>query len=522
MPPPSPPGRPYRRRVLLNTAATGAGNLWTILLTLVAVPALLAGLGPDAFGLWALLQTFSAVSGWLSLGDLGLTTASTRFVAEKAAVDDDEAIDRLIGTSLLLYLGLAVIGGVLLALVGLLAFPSLFEVPDDLTAVFAVAVVATAAQAVSDQVNRGVQSALEGLQRVDLSRGLESGRKTLTIGAAVATAALTGDLGQVAIASLVGSVLALGLSLGVLQAHRSLRTLRFDRQAASTLVAYGRTIAVLRPLGVIHRTMDRLIVGILLGPSAVAVVEIAAQIQNGAMAIMSASAYSVVPSASWIKGRGDGHKLRDLALTGSRYTTLLTVPATLVPALLIVPLLSVWIGPEGATAAVPAVLLLAYTGLGSPLQVGSELLVGVGRATAVLRAAALAIVVNLAGSLLLVGPLGLNGVFVATLISAVVLTPVLGRAVLTEIGVPLRVFMDEVVAPVLRPALSGAIGVAGILAVGLGDLVTIVLGTAVGGLAYVGAAWHSALQPEERDGLRRLARRALPGASSPTERVATP
>ena len=521
MPPPSAPGRPYRRRVLLNTAATGAGNVWTILLTLVAVPALLAGLGPEAFGLWALLQTFSAVSGWLSLGDLGLTTASTRFVAEKAAVDDDPAIDRLIGTSLLLYTGLALAGGVLLAVVGLLAFPTLFEVPGDLAAAFGVAIVATAAQTVADQVNRGVQSALEGLQRVDLSRGLEAARKTLTIVAAVVTAALTGDLGRVAVASLAGSVIALGLSVLVLQRHRSLWSLRFDREAASTLIAYGRTIAVLRPLGVIHRTMDRLLVGVLLGPSSVAIVEIAAQIQNGAMALMSASAYSVIPSASWIKGRGDRPKLRDLAMTGSRYTTLLTVPAALIPALLIGPLLSVWIGPEGAAAAVPAVLLLTYTCIGSPLQVGSELLVGVGRAGAVLRAAALAIVVNLAASLMLIGPLGLNGVFVATIISATVLFPVLGRAILAEIEVPLRPFMDEVVAPVLRPTLLLTIGVAGVLALGLNDLPTVVLGAAVGGLAYVIGVWRTALLPEEQDGLRRLLRRAVPGSSG-VSRVATP
>ena len=334
--------------------------------------------------------------------------------------------------------------------------------------------------------------------------------------------AVTGDLATVAIASLTGAVVALGLSIVVFQRHRSFWALRYDREAASILIAYGRTIAVLRPLGVLHRTMDRLIVGIVLGPSSVAIVEIAAQIQNGAMALMSASAYSVVPSASWIKGRGDRHKLRDLAMTGSRYTTLLTVPTALIPALLIGPLLAVWIGPEGAAAAVPAVLLLAYTGIGSPLQVGSELLVGVGRASAVLRAAALAIVVNIAASLLLIGPLGVNGVFVATIISATVLFPVLGRAILREIDVPLRAFLDAVVAPVLRPTLLLVLGVTAVLALGLGDLLTILLGGAVGGSAYLLGAWHTALLPEERDGVRRVARRILPGTPSGRERVATP
>ncbi|MFN8018490.1 MAG: hypothetical protein U0P45_10240 [Acidimicrobiales bacterium] len=90
--PAAPPGR-YRRQLLRNTAATALANGWTILLTLVALPLMLRGLGTAAFGVWALLQTFSAVTGWLSLADLGMGVAATRGVADRAAVEDHDGVE---------------------------------------------------------------------------------------------------------------------------------------------------------------------------------------------------------------------------------------------------------------------------------------------------------------------------------------------------------------------------------------------------------------------------------------------
>ncbi|HEX7132741.1 MAG TPA: hypothetical protein VF228_09205, partial [Iamia sp.] len=82
--------RPFYRRVLVNTVSTAAANGWAMVVALVTVPVLLGALGATQFGIWALLQTFSATSGWFSLVDLGTGTATTRQVAARHALDDDE------------------------------------------------------------------------------------------------------------------------------------------------------------------------------------------------------------------------------------------------------------------------------------------------------------------------------------------------------------------------------------------------------------------------------------------------
>ena len=283
------PARPFRHRLLINTVATGVGNLWTIGLMIVALPLLLSGLGPSAFGAWSLLQTFSTTTGWLSLADLGLGIAGTRFVAEAASVGDEDGVFDLAGTVLALFALVSVIGGVLFAVVGVVAFPWAFSFPDALIADVKIAVVVFGAQCVFDQMTRGMQTCLEGLQRVDLARAAEAVRRTLVLGASAVTAQATGSLPATMKAALLASIVGFALT-AALTVHRiQVRRLTFSMPAARRLLRYGRTIAALRPLSVFQRTMDRFIVGIVLGPAAVGVVEIAAQVQNGALAVMSAA-----------------------------------------------------------------------------------------------------------------------------------------------------------------------------------------------------------------------------------------
>jgi O-antigen/teichoic acid export membrane protein len=264
----------------------------------------------------------------------------------------------------------------------------------------------------------------------------------------------------------------------------------------------------LRPIGVLHRTMDRLIVGAVLGPGAVSLVEIATQMQNGADSVLSSTSYAVVPSAAWLKARQDHDTLRELLHRGTKYSLLVTVPVGLLAAILAGPLVRVWIGARFAEAAGLAAVALAYVLAVGPLQVGSTLLVGVGRAGAILRAAAVALAVNFGLSLVLVHAVGIVGVFQASLVSAALLVVPLGRAVLREVGSPVGDFLRTGVAPVLLPA-AGLAGVAGLaVAAPVPDGVTLVLG-GLGGLAiYAAMAFRWSVRTDELEELRSLVGRS--------------
>ena len=134
-----------KRRLVVNTAATGFGNVWSIVLGLVTLPVLLAQLGSEAFGVWVLIQTFSAFTGWCSLVDVGIGVAGTRAIAEADARHDDAEIERIVGTVVVTMAGLGVVAAILLATIGRSVLPSLFNVPDTLIGVTQTTIVIFAA-----------------------------------------------------------------------------------------------------------------------------------------------------------------------------------------------------------------------------------------------------------------------------------------------------------------------------------------------------------------------------------------
>src|SRR5437764_4998319 len=175
-------GRPFRRRVLLNTVSTGIANLWAMVVALATLPLLLHGLGAQVFGTWVLLQTFSAVTGWFSLVDLGVGTATARAVAERASLDDEHGVRTTAASAMTLFFAFGGVCAVALALAGTRWLPSLFHTSSGLRADLRFAIVLFSVQVLLDLMTEGAEACLEGLQRIDLSRAVDAVRRTLVAG----------------------------------------------------------------------------------------------------------------------------------------------------------------------------------------------------------------------------------------------------------------------------------------------------------------------------------------------------
>lgn len=429
-PPKTGPERPFRRQLIVNTVASGLSNGWAMVAGLVSVPLLLAGLGREAFGAWALVMTFSATNGWLSLADLGSVVATTRSVAAAASLDDHDAARRSVGAGAVVALTASAIASLLLVASAATFLPELFRLPAELVSPFRTALALMAVQVIVDQVVNVAEAALEGLQRVDLSRAVDMVRRLLVLGGAAGAALATGDLRWTVAGSLAGSVTSAVGAVVLLRRRLPGGAAIPTADDVRATVRTGRDVAVLRPLGVLQRTMDRVLVGVVMGPGAVAVVELATQLQAGAEAVLSATSYSVVPASSWLAARGDRGSLAELVRRGTRFAVLATVPVAGGIALLAGPFVHLWVGGGYAeVAGLTAVAVLCVV-VNAPLAVGSQALVGIGQTQVVLRSAAVAMAVNLAASWVLLETVGLVGAFLGTLLANVVLLVVLGPPVL--------------------------------------------------------------------------------------------
>jgi O-antigen/teichoic acid export membrane protein len=503
--------KPFRRRILVNTAAVGFGNVWAIVISVVTVPLTLHGLGTEAFGTWVLLNTFSAMTGWFSLADLGIGTAATREIASRSSVGDTTGAGRATASAVVLFLVLGALFAALFALIGPAVLPSVFSTPHDLADALQFAILVFAVQVVVDQLTNAVEDALDGLQRTDLGRGVDAIRRTAVAVAVAVVAMAGGGLQGAALASLAASVLGAVVGVVALQRQQPRWWQGPNRQDVRALVAYGKTLAVLQPLGVITRQMDRLIAGIVLGPAAVTLVELATQVQNGASAVLSAATYAATPASSWVHAREEPSLLRELVIRGTRYALLVTYPVAVGAAILAPDLIHVWVGPAYAAAAGLTVLALADIVLSAPVQVGSNVLIGTGQAADVLKAALATVAVNLVASVVLAHVIGTAGVFLGTLLALLVLVPALTRATCRRVELPIGGFLRQGVAPAVLACLPMAAVVGVVELLPLRPLTTLLVAAPLGALVYVVTVTTLVLHRNERDELRDVLRRTPTG-----------
>ena len=132
-----------------------------------------------------------------------------------------------------------------------------------------------------------------------------------------------------------------------------------------------------------------------------------------------------------------------------------------------------------------------FVAVAAPLQAGSNLLQSTGHAAVVLRTNAGSVAVNLAASIVLVNVVGLVGVFLGTIVGALVLTPTLIAAIDRNAGADTLGLGSTSMRRALPPALTAA--AVGAVAVSLDrpDLATIVVGglAAVISAGFVAARW---------------------------------
>lgn len=497
---------PFRQRLARNTLASMATNVWTIVLTVVSLPLVLHGLGAKAFGVWVFLQTFSTTSGWLSVPATGLSIATTRLVAARAGEAAPSALRRASGATALVFVCSGVVLGAALAA----ATPTIIDLaldPGPLGVSMAIVGLAVGAQVLAEHVCLAITSVLEGLQEVALARGLDALRKTAVAATIAVVATAGGDLESVAIASAAAAGLAATASFLGCWTSARLAVARPVRSEVVEVLRYAGTVSALTGTGVLHRTMDRTIAGVVFGPSAVSLVEIANQLQAGTTALLSASTYPVLSSAPWLAQRDDRPALRALTDRATRYSVLITLPICALAIALADPFVRTWVGNQYQEAIGLTQVAVVFVVLAAPLQAGSNLLQGVGEAGTVLRASLASVLVNLAVSVVLVQWVGLVGVMIGTIVGVLALFPLLTRAIDQILD---RHALTIVVPAVLRaapPALAAGIVAGAVVLAPWPPGITLAVGGLGGGLAALVIAFVWSVPPVERAELRSALRR---------------
>lgn len=482
----------FGRTVVTNYGSSIGGAVITLAMT----PILARSLGPEQFGVWALVGGLAIYSDFLQLG---LVSAGVKHVAE--SLGDAERLRRVLSTLLTLLSAIAVLA-LMIGSIFTAFFTRLFHVVPGLERQATILMLLTALVASLSLFGDTYVAVLAALQRYDLLNAtllLLFLLQAAAWGAAIATG---GGLVALGIGSLAATCVFLALRrtiaqrlLGAIQVSRRL----FDRQVARGLTSLSAWLALGQGSALVIFEIDTIVVGSVAGVRAAGIFVVGQRLGTAVDKLARPAMAGFFPHGVQLAARGDHEGLRRSLVAGTRISLAVAAPFALGLALFAGSGVRAWAGaPYAGASLVVVYLALAQVNLAF-CRTGLMILDGSGRARGAAMISAVEAALNLGLSIALGLTIGLTGVALATLVASVVVrigvfVPYMART----LGLSVRRLVLPVLRAHLAPVVAASLVGVAIRVAHLPDAVAFLVGGGAVVLVYAAVFVVSGLSPAER------------------------
>jgi O-antigen/teichoic acid export membrane protein len=454
--------------ILRNVASNWIGFAVNALLTLILTPYVLHALGPSRYGIWAIT---ASVIGYYGLLDFGIRGAINQYLTRFIAVGDHKAASACLSTAVAVLGGVAMACGLITVVVAYLA-PQALNLPADAAdeAFWTIMIVGLTSSV--QLVAFPFMSVFVATQRFDYANAI--GVSTRLASALLVFAALENGYGLIGISAATCSANLLDYGVRWMVARRLAPFLKLSARMVSKtrlkeLGGFGVWTFLQSVNSTLYQHAQPLIIGMLMPISAVGHYALAVGLIQQIVAVLAPIGQVIYPAATGLHARGSRDTLRRLYHDGARLMMLVMVGVVLIAAVWADDFYRLWLGeryvretPYPALGLLLQVLLLGvvtnYTS-----NVAAQLLMGAGHIRPFSLLLLIGSALNLGLSLLLVGPYGLIGIAIATVIASVVID-------LVAIPVLLQVKLGLSVADFARSACARPLAVACLLALVLAGI----------------------------------------------------
>jgi O-antigen/teichoic acid export membrane protein len=492
------------RRFFSNTLTNYVGQGFILVLTFVTAPYTVHHLGPELFGILALVQVTAGFAGLLNLG---IGRALTKYVSELFWKGDFPEINRLFQTAWATCMVAGLVGLVCLVgpkeTIGRLFFRG---GPELNGAAVGFAIYVAAFGLFTSMLLEAISALPAALQRFEVCNAVNVLAGTVRCVGPVIVLACGYSIKAVLVVSLGSNLLAV-VAFAVVS-RRLIPGLnlmpRFSSSAFRKLFTFSLPLLLSALFSLIVVRVDRFILAYYMPLAAVAFYTLPYSISEKASVGVANITSVVFPFTSELHSMGAHDKVHELYLRSTKILMLVTLPITVI--LVSVPglILRFWLGPEYAAQGTVALSLLGTaTFLNAVSAVPTVSSLGVGRAWMPAAFAFASSVINLAANLLLIPRYGINGAALAALLPQALVVPVFVYMVTRVLKFSLWQLLSH---GFLRPAVCAGIQFVMILAFRqyVHNLMTLA-GLCLASLGIYGlASVFGAITQEERAALFRI------------------
>jgi O-antigen/teichoic acid export membrane protein len=496
---------------MVNTGSNVLVMLVKLTLTLIMTPFYIKFLGNYDYGLWEMVMS---VLGYMGMLNLGINPAISRFAAKHNAETDTESLRRVFSSAFVFLFLVGVIVAFLLSGFGLL-FADTMAQEGQQVVVYTLFMLILAGQMLVVFPGHVAESFLEGFQKYHIKNNVTIVNSI--VGSIVFYVYATPENALL----LLAGVSAVGLTLkyfiyfamvarpafGALVFHfQDFSLVKLKELLQFSLKSFVQGIATN-----VENATDTIVIGSFLGPAAVPFYSIPLSLTRYIRALGWTLSHAFMPFFSDLATRDRKQELRQVYLVASK------VVAGLVAAMGVgilgigTPFLALWIGPEYTKQSDEIILLLVlFTVLPLLNPFSNRYLTAVNKHGILAKLAPISAAANLVLSIILVQYWGIIGVAVGSLIPTLVLVPVVLRVSCRELGLPVRQYLSQSLAPLVFPLAGLGAVLAGIRWYsGVDNYGVLILTVIIGAVVCLSGFWFISLTGSEREFLGSRIRQRL-------------
>ena len=412
-----------------NLLSNWGGFMFQVLVAFALTPYIVASLGNTYYGIWALIVS---MTGYYGLFDLGFSASLTQYVTRYFATGDFKRLNQSVSTGFVLLAGLSLT--LLVVSIGLaLAAERIFEIPTEAAGELRVAILIVGCGTALQFLFVPFSVVFPATQRFDIANVIGVGTRVF-FAAAVYFALHQGyGLIGVSVATTVSTLVDYVIRCVV--AYRIMPGLRVSPRLASA--ARARELAHFAVWNVVIAGSIRLIsysdavvIAVFLPPAAITPFALATSLTDYFMRVFVPIGQVFFPALTERDALADAAGIRILFLSGTRLLAVIALPAALIAFWFCDAFFALWIGPASADARYPSAaslfsVLIVASAMSAIQRVAYQVLLGSRR----IRPLAICFIAEAAANVLisvaLVGPVGLIGIALGTVIPALVIEGVI-------------------------------------------------------------------------------------------------
>ncbi len=451
---------PKRFEISRTLIAKSVVSNWSYLSLNVLVafwmtPFVVHHLGDSSYGIWALVLQ---LTGYLGVVDVGLRSALVRFVARFQALGDDEGLNRLLNSTITLYVLIVPVCFLAAVLMAVFGLPHM-HIPNGMLRVAQLTVFIVAGCIACDFVFATCHACLAGLSRWDLTNSVWI--SVLLVRTALIIVFLEHGFGLLTIALIQFSVTLLGYSAETIILHRLLPTFRFRWQAPKMahmrpVMEHGWYSFLLSLATKANYQVDSIVIAFFLPIGEVTFYIIGLRLVEYLRELLNSTTMIFAPIVSSFDAVGETHRVEATLIRGTKYSLFVGFLGASALLALGSTFIRLWMGSRFEAPSGTVLVILTIGVLASCTQfASSHVLYGLGKHRLNVNWTLIESVLNLGFSVVLVRRYGILGVAAGTALANVIIRGWLfPSSFLRVLDVPWRAYLQHGFVPAVPPALS--------------------------------------------------------------------